>query len=196
MVRNIIILLVTVIIGAGLTYVMDYTASIPPAQKVKTPEPMQEVTDAHDVRTGEVVPQFSFQDIRGDEYAVDDFQGKIIILNFWASWCTPCVKEFPIFLDMAEDYKEDVVFLALSSDFDEAAMQRFLTKMRNKKASAMAAKNVIIALDDNGAITRDIFQTFRLPETIIIDREGVMRDKLIGADWSADDLSSLLEQYR
>ena len=183
MTRNIIILLVTMLCGAGLTYLFDYTQNKPPSASV--------VSDAGDAN-GEAVPDFTFKTLDGTERAIQDFKGKIVVLNFWASWCAPCVKEFPLFLEMASEYKDNLVFIGLSSDHDLTAMNRFLDKMRKAHHDAMAADNVLIAVDEDAAVTQDVFQTFRLPETIIIDQNGLMREKLVGASWNYADIKKIV----
>lgn len=183
--RNIIILLVTMLCGAGLTYLLDYTESVPPSTIVMN-ENLAEVV------RGEHVPFFTFKDISGQNHIIEDHNGKIIVLNFWASWCAPCVKEFPHFLTLAQEYPKEVIFIGLSSDHEEDAMIRFVERMRSNYPDAMAQDNVILALDEGGQVTRDIFQTFRLPETIIIDSNGVMREKLIGADWNYADIKKIV----
>lgn len=188
MLRNGIILAVTVFLGAFCTYLLDYTASVPlQAGQAETP-------DLQEAPQGSVVPAFTFTALDGKSYGIRDFNGKIVVLNFWASWCAPCVKEFPHFLDLAQEKPEDIIFVALSSDHDMAAMNRFVDSMRLQKAEAMARENVLIALDEKGVVTRGIFQTFRLPETILIDRNGVMRDKLVGANWTYEDLVAMIRR--
>jgi len=71
---------------------------------------------------------------------------------------------------------------------DADAMTRFTDKMKREYAGAMAQENMIIFHDENQAITLDLFQTLRLPETILIDRNGGMVKKIIGAEWTYDDL--------
>lgn len=185
--RNIIILLVTMLCGAGLTYLFDYTQNTPPSASV--------VSDAGDAN-GEAVPDFTFKTLDGTEREIYDFRGKIVMLNFWASWCAPCVKEFPLFLEMASEYKDTLVFIGLSSDHDLTAMNRFLNKMRSAHQDAMTADNVLIAVDEGAAVTQDIFQTFRLPETIIIDQKGIMREKLIGASWNYADIKKIVTMIK
>lgn len=180
---NLVILLVTMLCGAGLTYLLDYAQNKPSATLLSS--------EGDDVK-GAIVPDFNFETMDGVQGTIVDLRGKVVVLNFWASWCAPCVKEFPLLLDVALAHKKDVVLLALSSDHDEKAMNRFLDKMRSAYPEAMAAKNVKIAVDKKSVVTQNIFQTFRLPETIIIDRDGVMREKLIGANWSVDDLNRVL----
>lgn len=181
--RNLIILLLTMLCGAGLTYLLDYAHNKPSA--VSLPEEPVNVKS-------EPVPDFSFETLESTEASIDDLRGKIVVLNFWASWCAPCVKEFPLLLETALTHKDEVILLALSSDHDMGAMTRFLDKMRSAHPEAMKAQNVMIAVDENSAITQDIFQTFRLPETIIIDGKGIMREKLIGADWNYEDINKII----
>lgn len=137
---------------------------------------------------GEITPEFSFTDINGKTHNIREFESKKIILNFWASWCPPCIKEFPLFLKAAAEDKDNIIFIALSSDHEPDAMNRFVKKLDLKDAD-----NVFIALDEQTKITGGIFQTFRLPETILIDRDQKMRSKLIGADWTYEELKALIE---
>lgn len=192
MARNLILLLLTIILGAGITYGLDYagimhSAALQPLEsttsKAKTP------TRAAKNKT---VPNFTFKILEGDVLSIKDLRGKIVVLNFWASWCAPCVKEFPHFLKLAKEYPDHVVFLALSSDHKPEDMNRFLSKMAYQHPAEMDLENVKIALDEKGAITRDIFQTYRLPETIIIGPKGKMRHKLIGADWDYEFLEQII----
>jgi cytochrome c biogenesis protein CcmG, thiol:disulfide interchange protein DsbE len=190
MLRNILILIAALALGAGLTFLLDYTSAIPPmAAQESWPKPQSALM------VEKALPEFSFTPL-GDEtpQSISSLRGKIIVLNFWASWCAPCLKEFPYFLQMAADMPDDFVFLALSSDHDAAAMERFLDKMRREMPAEMGMENVLIALDENASVTRGVFQTFRLPETILIDRNGIMREKLIGADWKYEDLKTLIEK--
>lgn len=135
-----------------------------------------------------VLPAFSLLDRTGKHHASGDFSGKIVMVNFWASWCAPCVVEFPHFLKLAADHRNDVVLLALSSDHDTAAMERFL-----KKHAFKTTPNVVIAHDADGAITRDLFKTYKLPETFIFDRDGILIHKITGADWTPADIEKYMD---
>lgn len=136
----------------------------------------------------EKAPDFSFQTPDGKQHTLRDFEGKIVILNFWASWCPPCIKEFPHLLRAAEENPNDVILIALSSDLDEQSMSRF-----TKKLTIPKTKNVFIALDQDQKITQGLFKTFKLPETILIDARQIPRQKIIGADWNYEDLDKQLE---
>lgn len=130
------------------------------------------------------IPAFSFTDTNGKTHEIQDFHGKTIILNFWASWCAPCIKEMPDLLKAAREMP-NTVFIGLSSDIDEATMLRFIKKITgDEKASH---DNIIFALDTEN-VTQNLFQTFRLPETILIDKDLIMQTKIIGAEWAYEDL--------
>lgn len=143
------------------------------------------------IQPGKPLPDFSFTTPDKTTHTITDFKNKIVVLNFWASWCPPCIKEFPNFIKLAEAYPDDVVFIALSSDIDEPAMNAFL-----KKTGLQAQpKNILIALDTQD-LTKSLFQTYKLPETILADRNLVMNTKIIGADWEYEDLASRIETLR
>jgi len=120
--------------------------------------------------------------------ALAAFKGKVTLVDFWASWCSPCIKEFPNFLKAAQEFNDQIVFIALSSDLDEETMTKFLKKLAQTSESPLQQDNVFIALDTDQNITQDLFQVYRLPETILIDSNQRMRSKLIGANWEYVDL--------
>lgn len=134
-----------------------------------------------------IVPSFSFIDLDGKEHHLAQFQDKTIILNFWATWCAPCVKEFPTLMALARE-NEDVVLIALSSDLDDKAIDRFLYKYGHNARS----NNVYIARDTNN-ITADLFNVYKLPETFIIDRMLRLRYKFVGANWTKEEAQAILD---
>lgn len=146
-------------------------------------------TPIESVQTGKISPDFTFKDSNGKSRSLKEFKGKIIILNFWASWCPPCIKEFPHFLRAAKEFKDDVIFIAVSSDLNAEAMNTFVNKQKIDAQSA----NIFTTLDSDQKITKTLFQTYRLPETILIDRAQTMRTKIIGANWDYEDLQKQIE---
>lgn len=141
------------------------------------------------VKSDQTIPSFAFTDLKGKQHAIEDYQGKVVILNFWASWCAPCIKEFPNLIKAAREHNKDAVLIALSSDMDEDAIHKFITKMDID----LETSNIVIALDKNQEITAKQFQTFKLPETIIIDKNLNLRHKLVGADWQYEDLDTIIK---
>ena len=137
----------------------------------------------------EAAPLFSFTTISGETVLSSDLKGKVVLLHFWATWCPPCVSEFPKLLQAGRTFRDDLVIIALSSDKSETDIQKFLKSNSLKPDN----KNIFIALDKNRAITHDLFQTFAYPETIIIDRKGNMVRKIAGdADWTSEEITDYL----
>lgn len=134
------------------------------------------------------LPGFSFTDLEGRKHDLKDFTGKIIILNFWASWCAPCVQEFPALLRIARENK-GLVLIALSSDAREEDIQRFMRKQTEP------TPNVYIARDAED-VTLKLFGISRLPETIIADQKLQQRHKLVGAAWEEQELQKMIESLR
>ncbi|MGQ0527135.1 MAG: TlpA family protein disulfide reductase [Alphaproteobacteria bacterium] len=134
------------------------------------------------------LPDFSFTALNGKTYTSTDFKNKIVVLNFWASWCAPCVKEFPDLLKIVARHKKDLVLIALSSDLDEAAIKNF-----GKRAKlSWTGDNIFIALDRDD-VGGKLFGITRLPETLIFDRQGALHTKLVGAEWTISEFENILE---
>lgn len=138
---------------------------------------------------GQQVPDFPFTDMAGNTHKISDFRGKAVILNFWASWCAPCVKEFPVLLRAAQKSPERTALIALSSDMEDGAIKTFLAR----KAAGWKRANVFIARDAED-VTQKLFQTYMLPETFIIDPDGRIREKFIGADWEPESLDRAISE--
>ncbi len=129
-----------------------------------------------------------FSDAEGKPVTIDDFKGKGLVINLWATWCVPCVAEMPALDALAERLgHEDIMVIPLSSDRGGAAVvQKFY-----------AAHNVAhlgIWLDPRGTAAR-AWGARGLPTTLIIDRQGLERARLEGgAEWASDDAVATLRK--
>jgi len=181
---NLVILVCVALLGYSLTL---YFNGQKPDIIVQPEAPAEKMADK------DTVPDYSFVAMDGEEYSLQQFRGKIVLLNFWASWCAPCIKEFPHLIEIANNHPDDLVFIGLSSDVAEKTMLAFVEKFENKMDAKLDTDNIIIALDRDEA-THRLFRTYRLPETLIIDQDGVMREKLIGADWTVEYVEKQIEE--
>lgn len=113
-------------------------------------------------------------------------RGRVVVLNFWASWCAPCLVEFPSLAALQRDLPR-ITVLAVSFDQDPAAYHRFLAR------HPLALET---ALDPTGRSNRS-FDTTRPPETYVIDPHGIVRRKFIGAqDWTSPEIESYLRALK
>jgi thiol-disulfide isomerase/thioredoxin len=125
------------------------------------------------------VPDFNLKDIGGREVSLTKFKGKLVVLNFWASWCDPCVSEFPSLLKMIDHFKGDVILLGVSADYELVDIQKFLELFKVKDP------NVFIAWDKDLDLAKK-YGTYRLPESYIIGRDGKLVRKVVGVDdWAS-----------
>lgn len=122
-------------------------------------------------RTG--VPNFSLPALDGRTVSLDDFKGKVVLVNVWATWCAPCVKEFPSLKHLVELFKGEVVVLAITRDKDRDDIETFI------KAFGGLPKDFIIVWDKDN-LTQKILGTDALPETYIISKQQKLLRKIAG----------------
>lgn len=136
---------------------------------------------AHPAQTGKPAPDFTVSDGYTSVHLAN-YRGKIVLVNFWATWCPPCVAEMPSLLRLHHD-NPDLVILAISIDEDPAAYARFI---RNRNVD-------LITVRDPNQTAANLFKTDMWPETYAIDRSGVIRRKFVGAtDWSDPEIRTYL----
>lgn len=182
---NILILIISIALGFGATLFIGQT---PPPNSVRNVPVEMSYTTAD---KGQKIPDIRLTTINGKTIHLDDLLDHKILMNFWASWCAPCIVELPDLLDLAHKNPEMIVIL-LSSDLTEDALKRHIDKL---PAKDVQQSNVIIAWDERGKITRDVFQTFQLPETVFIDAAGRLQHKFVGViDWGDKDVLKLLNR--
>ena len=119
-------------------------------------------------------------DLNGQPGHLSDLRGKVVVLNFWASWCPPCVEETPALNRLAEHIaSRGGVVLGISVDQDPAAYQKFLVDQKVGFLAYRTPSNKT-ALD---------YGTSMYPETYIIDRHGRIARKIIGPQkWDSGDM--------
>jgi len=132
---------------------------------------------------GQAAKDFSLQD-SDRRVTLNQFRGQVVILNFWASWCEPCVEELPSLMNLQQRTRGNgVVVLGISIDVDDAAYHRFLNQRQ---------VNFLTVRDPDQRIAA-MYGTSGWPETYIIDRQGVMRRKFIGpVDWTSPEVMRFL----
>lgn len=139
------------------------------------------------VNQGDPAAAFSVTASDGKQYSIQDFHGKVLVLNFWASWCKPCVDEMPSLNRFAAEMKgQGITVLGISVDHDEAKYKKFLK----------AANIGFPVYRDAKADIPASYGTFKYPETYIIDKSGKVVEKIIGEKmWLDPEVIANVKRY-
>jgi len=125
----------------------------------------------HIVQVGDKAPDFTITTSSGATISPKNFGGRVLVLNFWASWCAPCVQEIPSLNDFQKQLAgSGVVVLGISVDRNEAAYKSMVKRFNVSYATAW----------DPRADINVEYGTYKFPETYIIDRNGKVVQKFIG----------------
>jgi cytochrome c biogenesis protein CcmG, thiol:disulfide interchange protein DsbE len=135
----------------------------------------------HPNHVGKPAPDFSITD-GTRTIALDNYRGKVVVLNFWATWCPPCIEEIPS-LDQLQRAMPQIVVLGVSTDEDPGAYRQFIAQHPVNFAT----------IRDGSQHSNSLFGTSRFPETYVIDRQVRIRRKFIGPqDWTTPEILQFL----
>ena len=111
-------------------------------------------------------------------------RGKTVVLNLWATWCAPCVEELPSLL-VLQQKMPNIAVVAVSTDQDDTVYRKFLVKH---------SVDVLTVRDADQKVNQ-MYGTLMIPETYVIDKNGVIRRKFIGPqDWTSPDIIDYLNK--
>jgi cytochrome c biogenesis protein CcmG, thiol:disulfide interchange protein DsbE len=138
---------------------------------------------SHPDQIGKPAPQFAVND--GQQSAnLAALRGHVVLLNFWATWCGPCVEELPALEQMQRDLPQ-VSVITISTDEDAEAYRTFLLKHRVSLLSVREGNNK----------ANELYVSIRYPETYVIDKDGIIRRKFIGPqDWTSAEIENYLKK--
>ncbi len=135
----------------------------------------------HPKQIGKPAPDFTVTD-SGRSIQLSSYRGKVVLLNFWASWCAPCIEEIP-YLNRLQQEMPQLVVLGVDMGEDDAAYQQFVTDNRV----------AFLTIRDAQQHSNGLYGTSRPPETYVIDRNGKIRRKFIGPqDWTSPEIMNYL----
>ncbi|HKT35282.1 MAG TPA: TlpA disulfide reductase family protein [Nitrospira sp.] len=138
------------------------------------------------VKPGEPAPNFQLRDMNGRIMSLSDLRGKVVLLNFWATWCGPCRVEMPAMERLYRTYdRKDFEILAVSTDAQGVAVTRPFQQENKLTFPILHDADFRVGLS-YGART--------LPMTFMVDRQGIVRQHIFGArDWEAPEAHQLVE---
>jgi cytochrome c biogenesis protein CcmG, thiol:disulfide interchange protein DsbE len=133
---------------------------------------------------GKPAPDFTVQD-SARTVSLRDLRGKVVVLNFWATWCPPCVEETPSLVAMQKQMKDKVTVFSVSLDDSDSAYQQFIREH--------GMGDTLVTVRDATKRSNTTYGTFRFPETYVIDANGVLRRKFIGpVEWTRPEIIEYL----
>lgn len=137
-----------------------------------------------DVQAGDTAPAFELEDEQGLGVSLADYAGKVVLLNFWATWCPPCVQEMPSLNETYESLRDDgFVVLGVSVDEDEGLYSRFLRE----------AGITFPTVRDPERTASSRYGTLKYPESYLISRDGRVLRKYVGPeDWRRPEVANYL----
>jgi cytochrome c biogenesis protein CcmG, thiol:disulfide interchange protein DsbE len=140
---------------------------------------------SHPTQVGQRAPGFTVTE-SDRTVRLDNFRGKVVVLNFWATWCAPCIEELPTLIAM-QHRLPDVVVLAVSTDEDAAAYRQFITDNHID----------LLTVRDGAKQSSKLYGTERFPETYVIDQDGMIRRRFIGAqNWMSPEILNYLRALK
>jgi thiol-disulfide isomerase/thioredoxin len=152
--------------------------------------------DSNQIKVGEFIPaaspqpapEISVTDLDGNPVALSDFKGKFVLLNLWATWCQPCIKEMPSLVDLQKKLGSALTVIAVSEDHrGEVIVKLFVQKL--------GLDTLKIGLDPKSAASRAL-DVRGLPSSFLIDPNGKIVGEVEGAaDWDSDQLRATLAKY-
>lgn len=138
----------------------------------------------YDVQAGDRAPTFRLADEQGLGVGLEDYAGKLVLLNFWATWCPPCVHEMPSLNEIYERFRADG-FVVLGVSVDEDAEQ-YTSFLRESGVTFPTARD-----PDRGVSSR--YGTTKYPESYLISRDRRVLRKYVGPeDWTRPEITNYL----
>jgi thiol-disulfide isomerase/thioredoxin len=119
----------------------------------------------NELQIGDMAPDFSVLLLNGETFTLSDYRGKMIVLDFWATWCGPCVEKMPTIQILSEQYESSVIFVGMNVGEDSDLVQDFINK---------TDFTYLIGLDEQGDIFINLYPSIAIPYLVIINEEGVI----------------------
>lgn len=133
-----------------------------------------------------ISPSFELPTLQGSKVKLSDYRGKVVFINFWATWCATCEVEMPSMQKLYDKFKDrGFEMLTISVDKDPEKIPAFLKKYN---------LSFPVLLDPEENVAKKDYKTTGVPETFIVDQHGIIRHKAVGPrDWATDEIIQSFE---
>jgi thiol-disulfide isomerase/thioredoxin len=132
----------------------------------------------------QLAPEFSYRDAAGNDVSLSDLRGQVVLLNFWATWCPPCVYEMPFLEEAHQQMPENTIILAVNVGENADTVSAFLTEH---------GLTLPVILDRSGAIAQ-LYRAFQMPTSVIIDADGIINQYKVGPFSGTAEILDRLER--
>lgn len=139
--------------------------------EVSSGSEQEEQIIVQEVSEGDLAPDFTAQTADGSTFVLSEQKGKVVLLNFWATWCGPCVREMPAFEKLNQEYGEEVAILAVNGMEDKDTVDQFISDN---------GYTFPIAYDVEGAVCLK-YPSDGIPYTLVIGKDGTVQNIYLGA---------------
>ncbi len=121
----------------------------------------------------EKAPEFELKDMQGVKHRLSEYRGKVVLINFWASWCRECLTEMPSLNSLYEKFKDKgVVVIGVSTDINNEDIKKSVKKTR---------VTYPILVDSEGEVFQQKYAVLGLPTTVIVDKKGFIAERILGS---------------
>ncbi len=131
-------------------------------------------------------PEFSLKDLNGRYVTLSSLRGRVVLLNFWATWCPPCISEMPVFNRLYKEMRpRGLEVVAISTDRSEGYVRDYVGKH---------GLDFRVLYDEDRAVTKQ-YKVFSMPTTFLIDKNGFIVEKFFGEyDWTDQVIKKKIEK--
>lgn len=180
------------VVVLGFLVIFAYTIS----NRVQTGSPDAQrsegssATEVNGNLENKIAPAFNLKNLKGESVQLSDYKGKLVFVNFWATWCEPCKEEMPSMQRLrAKMQDRPFEILAVSLDKDPVADVPKFTKKYNLEL------NFPILQDPNQDVAKKLYRTTGVPESFIIGADGKVIKHVIGSyEWDSEAILNYFEQ--
>ena len=124
-----------------------------------------------ELRVGDIAPDFSAELLSGEIFTLSENRGTVVVLDFWATWCGPCVEKMPTIQTLSEQHESNVIFVGMNVGEDSSWVQDFI---------AEKGFTYSIGLDEDYYIHRNLYPTLGIPYLVIINGDGMITKIFLG----------------
>lgn len=131
-------------------------------------------------------PEFALKNLNGSTFSLSSYKGRVVLLNFWATWCPPCRAEIPSLNKLSAHFKD--------SRFSIIAVATDRSVQDVKEALKSESVDFTVLVDNNISVSRPLYKVFMLPTSFLIDKKGVIVERYYGeVDWTDPQLIKKVE---